>query len=155
RHAGQRPAAALYRSRPRASRDLMNGDPLVLSIRELKVHFPGPTGPVRAVDGVDLDLRAGETLALVGESGCGKSTLARALVGLVPATAGRVTFLGAAVSGLSRRALRPFRQKIQLVFQDPYASLNPRFTILETLSEPLLLHGHATRSDVDAKVSAL
>ena len=127
----------------------------LLKVRDLRVHFATEGTLVRAVDGVDFELRAGETLALVGESGCGKSTLARALVGLNPITSGGAELNGQPITGLSRRALRPFRRELQLVFQDPYASLNPRFTIAETLAEPLLLHGKATRRDVDAKVCEL
>jgi oligopeptide transport system ATP-binding protein len=127
----------------------------LLKVRDLRVHFATEGTLVRAVDGVDFELRAGETLALVGESGCGKSTLARALVGLNPVTSGGAELRGKTITGLSRSALRPFRRELQLVFQDPYASLNPRFTIAETLAEPLLLHGKATRRDVDAKVCEL
>ena len=127
----------------------------LLKVRDLRVHFATEGTLVRAVDGVDFELRAGETLALVGESGCGKSTLARALVGLNPITSGSAELRGEAITGLSRSALRPFRRELQLVFQDPYASLNPRFTIAETLAEPLLLHGKATRRDVDGKVCEL
>jgi oligopeptide/dipeptide ABC transporter ATP-binding protein len=121
----------------------------------LRVHFDVGGAPLKAVDGVDFELAAGETLALVGESGCGKSTLARALVGLNPITSGRAELEGQPITGISRQALRRFRSELQLVFQDPYASLNPRFTIAETLGEPLLLHGKATRSNVDAKVCEL
>src|SRR6188768_3513398 len=103
----------------------------LLKVRDLRVHFASEGNVVRAVDGVDFTLRAGETLALVGESGCGKSTLARALVGLNPITSGVARLAGQAMTGLSRKALRPFRSEVQLVFQDPYASLNPRFTIAE------------------------
>ena len=127
----------------------------LLKVRDLRVHFPTEHTLVRAVDGVDFELKAGETLALVGESGCGKSTLARALVGLNPITSGSAELHGQRITGLSRAALRPFRRELQLVFQDPHASLNPRFTIAETLAEPLLLHGKATRRDVDAKVCEL
>ena len=128
---------------------------LLLTVRDLRVHFSTENTVVRAVDGVDFELRAGETLALVGESGCGKSTLARALVGLNPITSGSAELEGRTITGLSRGASRPFRRELQLVFQDPYASLNPRFTIAETLAEPLLLHAKATRRNVDEKVCEL
>ena len=132
----------------------MSSQPL-LKVRDLRVHFAGAGTLVRAVDGVDLELRAGETLALVGESGCGKSTLARALVGLNPVTSGSAELNGRPITGLTRRALRPFRREMQLVFQDPYASLNPRLTIAATLAEPLVLHHQASRKNVDAKVCDL
>jgi oligopeptide/dipeptide ABC transporter ATP-binding protein len=127
----------------------------LLKVRDLRVHFATEGSLVRAVDGVDLELRAGETLALVGESGCGKSTLARALVGLNPVTSGTAELNGRTITGLTRAAARPFRRELQLVFQDPYASLNPRFTIAQTLAEPLLLHEKASRSNVDSKVCEL
>ena len=127
----------------------------LLKVRDLRVHFNSENTVVRAVDGVDFELRAGETLALVGESGCGKSTLARALVGLNPVTSGSAELNGRQITGLSRAALRPLRSELQLVFQDPYASLNPRFTVAETLAEALLLHNKATRRTVDAKVCEL
>jgi oligopeptide/dipeptide ABC transporter ATP-binding protein len=127
----------------------------VLTARGLSVTFPSPAGRIHAVDGVDLDLHAGETLALVGESGCGKSTLARALIGLVRPTAGKIRLGSREILAADRASLRPLRREIQLVFQDPQASLNPRLTVLSTLSEPLLLHGHADRKSVDAKVCEL
>ena len=130
-------------------------DAALLSIEDLRVHFRVADTIVRAVDGVDFSVKAGETLALVGESGCGKSTLARALVGLNPITSGVARLRGEPITGLSRKAMRRYRSELQLVFQDPYASLNPRFTIAETLGEPLLLHGKATRQDVDGKVCEL
>jgi oligopeptide/dipeptide ABC transporter ATP-binding protein len=127
----------------------------LLSVSDLRVHFRVGGTTLKAVDGVDFELVAGETLALVGESGCGKSTLAKALVGLNPITSGSARLAGQPITGIPRKALRQFRSELQLVFQDPYASLNPRFTIAETLGEPLLLHGKATRSSVDAKVCEL
>jgi len=127
----------------------------LLQVEDLRVHFDLDGLSVKAVDGVDFQLSAGETLALVGESGCGKSTLARALVGLNPITSGGARLNGEPITGLSRKARRRYRSQLQLVFQDPYASLNPRFTIGETLGEPLLLHAKATHRDVDAKVCEL
>ena len=132
----------------------MSREPL-LAVEDLRVHFDVGGTPLRAVDGVDFQLFPGETLALVGESGCGKSTLAKALVGLNPITSGRALLHGDAITGISRQALRRYRSELQLIFQDPYASLNPRFTVAETLGEPLLLHGKATRQNVDAKVCEL
>jgi oligopeptide/dipeptide ABC transporter ATP-binding protein len=132
----------------------MSNSPL-LRVEDLRVHFDVPGGILRAVDGVDFELRAGETLALVGESGCGKSTLARALVGLSPIKTGHAWLNGEPITGLSRKEARRFRSQVQLIFQDPYASLNPRFTIAESIGEPLLLHGKATRDNVDAKVCKL
>ena len=122
-------------------------DSSLLSVDDLKVHFPVRTGgwlgrkqPLRAVDGVDLELRPGETLGIVGESGCGKSTLARAILRLVPATAGSVWLLGQSVGDLDKRALREMRRDAQVIFQDPLASLNPRMTVGNIVSEPLWTH---------------
>jgi oligopeptide/dipeptide ABC transporter ATP-binding protein len=132
----------------------MTSAPL-LSVEDLSVHFSGGGAVLKAVDGVSFQIPPGETLALVGESGSGKSSLARALVGLNPIHAGRATLRGEPITGISRRAQRQHRSELQLIFQDPYASLNPRFTIAETLAEPLLLHGKATRSNVDERVCEL
>jgi oligopeptide/dipeptide ABC transporter ATP-binding protein len=133
----------------------MSREPPLLTVEDLRVHFKVGSDTLRAVDGVDFELFPGETLALVGESGCGKSTLAKALVGLNPVTSGHAKLHGDVITGISRQALRRYRSELQLIFQDPYASLNPRFTIAETLGEPLLLHGKATRQNVDAKVCEL
>ncbi|MCK9563444.1 MAG: dipeptide ABC transporter ATP-binding protein, partial [Bacteroidales bacterium] len=121
--------------------------PLV-TVRDLAVHFPIHRGllrrvvdHVRAVDGVSLDVFPGEVVALVGESGCGKTTLGRALLRLQDATAGTITLEGRDITGLSRRELRPLRRCMQVVFQDPGSSLNPRLPILGTLLEPMRVHG--------------
>jgi len=124
------------------------GAPMVLQVEGLKVHFPVKKGllrrtvdQIRAVDGVDMSLRAGEILALVGESGCGKTTLGRAILRLTEPTAGKVHFLGEEITGLKRSQLQSYRSKMQVVFQDPISSLNPRLTIASTLIEPMAVHG--------------
>ncbi|MFD7867039.1 ABC transporter ATP-binding protein [Streptomyces sp. NPDC057682] len=115
----------------------------LLSARDLRVTFPGRHGadPARAVDGVDLDIAPGEIVALVGESGCGKTTLARSLLGLVPPTAGRVTFDGRPLD-YGNRALKAYRKRVQLVLQDPSGSLNPRHTVYDAVAEGLRIHGY-------------
>jgi peptide/nickel transport system ATP-binding protein len=110
---------------------------------------------VRAVDGVSLEVRAGETLGLVGESGCGKSTLGRTLLRLTGLTAGSIEFAGRDISGLSRGAMRPLRRDMQMVFQDPYASLNPRKRVSAILGMPLRIHKACPRSEIPARVREL
>jgi len=116
--------------------------PPLLSAQGLHVTFPGRHGapPARAVDGVELDIRAGEIVALVGESGCGKTTLARSLLGLVTPSAGRITFAGKPLE-YSSRALKAYRRRVQLVLQDPTGSLNPRHTVYDAVAEGLRIHG--------------
>jgi oligopeptide transport system ATP-binding protein len=115
---------------------------VLVEVRDLCKHFPIGAGifggqTVRAVDGVSFDIRTGETLGLVGESGCGKSTLGRLLVQLLPVTAGQVLFRGIDLVALKGERLRRMRQEMQMIFQDPYASLNPRMTVGEIIAEPL------------------
>ena len=112
-------------------------------------------GRVHAVDDVSLDLRAGETLGLVGESGCGKSTLARCIARLFPLTGGSVVFEGQDISRLSRRKLRPVRRELQLVFQDPYASLNPRKRVGTVIADPLRIHKWGSRQQIKRRVGEL
>ncbi|HEY5120649.1 MAG TPA: oligopeptide/dipeptide ABC transporter ATP-binding protein [Acidimicrobiales bacterium] len=108
-----------------------------------------------AVNGVSLDIVRGETLGIVGESGCGKSTLARCLVQLLPVTSGSVEFRGTTLTGLSRRQLRPYRHEMQLVFQDPYASLNPRRTVGDIVADPLRINKFGTSAQIDERVKEL
>lgn len=123
------------------------GDPLV-RVRDLVKHFPvkggvlrRTLGMVKAVDGVSFDIAAGETLGLVGESGCGKSTTGRALLRLLEPTGGSVELAGVEVTGLGPRDLRRLRRRMQMIFQDPYSSLNPRATVAQIIGEPLQIHG--------------
>jgi oligopeptide transport system ATP-binding protein len=125
-----------------------NGKAALVGVRDLKVYFPitsgivfrHPIGAVRAVDGISLDVLRGETLGLVGESGCGKSTTGRAILQLIKPTAGRVLYEGADLARLRGRKLRAQRRRMQMIFQDPYASLNSRMTLADIVGEPLLVH---------------
>ncbi len=127
----------------------------MLEVDRLEVHFDAARGLVRAVDGVSFSIAAGETLGLVGESGCGKSTVARAIVGLVPVTRGSVRFKGAELAGLSRAGYRPYRRHLQMVFQDPYASLNPRMTVASIIGEPMMIHKLVERNLIEERVCEL
>ncbi len=133
----------------------------LLKAEDLKVHFPiniggglfGKTKALKAVDGVSFDLRAGETLGVVGESGCGKSTLARAVLKLIPQTAGRVSWIGRDISSADRKAMNALRDDLQIVFQDPMASLDPRMSIGNSIAEPLTVHApELDRAAREAKV---
>ncbi|MGW2563727.1 ABC transporter ATP-binding protein [Streptomyces sp. NPDC001514] len=132
----------------------MNPTEPLLSVRDLTMTFPGRrrAAPVRAVDGIDFDVAAGETLGLVGESGCGKSTTARMIVRLLEPTAGSVSYDGRDISHLSQRELKPLRKDLQMVFQDPHSSLNPRQTVARIISDPLLVQGS---SAADARKRAV
>lgn len=124
----------------------------ILGVSDLVVHFPTRGGLVRAVDGVSLDIACGETLGLVGESGCGKSTLGKTLLRLIRPTSGSIVLDGVEIAHLGRRALRPHRPKMQMIFQDPYASLNPRMSVGRILEEPLIVHRRGTRASRTERV---
>ncbi len=117
--------------------------------------FGRVSGQVRAVDDISFDVFAGETLAIVGESGCGKSTAGRLILRLIEATSGAVTFDGRDVFSLDERGVRNLRREMQIIFQDPYASLNPRMTVGQMLAEPLALHGLAAGQKAKDRVAEL
>jgi len=121
----------------------------LVSVRGLFKHFPveGSDDVVRAVDGVSFDIVAGETLGLVGESGCGKSTVGRCLLRLIEPTAGQIVFEGRDIIALDKKQLRQLRREMQIIFQDPYASLNPRMKIGDIIAEPLVIHNQGRPSD--------
>jgi oligopeptide transport system ATP-binding protein len=138
-----------------------SGQP-VLKVTDLTKYFPirsrilkRTIGNVKAVDGVSFEVNTGETLGLVGESGCGKSTTGRAILNLQPATTGSVLFEGRELTGLSRAKMRPIRRNIQLVFQDPYASLDPRMQVERIIAEPLVIHKVASGAALRRKVREL
>ena len=135
---------------------------LLLEVSDLKVHFPeragffsGPTGVVKAVDGISFTVPRGSTLGLVGESGCGKTTTGRAILNLVAPTSGSVKFAGEEIAGFDAAAMLPLRKRMQIVFQDPYSSLNPRLTIEQALTEPMAVHGIGTPGDRRDRAAAL
>lgn len=138
-------------------------EPLV-EVRQLRKYFPvtdagvlfsKTVGYVKAVDGIDFDLFRGETLGLVGESGCGKTTAGKALLRLIEPTGGSVRFEGRDILSLSGEALRVQRRQMQFVFQDPYASLNPRMTVARIVGEPLVVHGLAEGADLERRIREL
>lgn len=141
----------------------MSDNPKVLlQVRDLKKHFPiyrgvfqRQVGAVRAVDGVSFDVHQGETLGLVGESGCGKSTTGRTILQLYKPTAGSVFFEGVNLVTLKAEEMRRMRRKMQMIFQDPYASLNPRMTIGDIIGEPLLVHQVCSPKEVPERVKDL
>ncbi len=135
----------------------------LVAVDDLRVHFPGGGGffsagraaVVKAVDGVSFTIRRGETLGLVGESGCGKTTVGRTLLRLYEPTGGRITFDGEDITSLSGQPLRRLRRRMQMIFQDPYSSLNPRQNVANIVSEPLRVHGLARGAEAERRVAEL
>jgi oligopeptide transport system ATP-binding protein len=140
-------------------------DATILSVRDVRVHFNvkpknhlpwAPSRTLKAVDGVSFDLKAGETLGVVGESGCGKSTLSRAILNLIPATGGEIVWMGASLTQASKHAWHAVRGDVQMIFQDPLASLDPRMTIGQIIAEPLTEHRPGIgKQETDARVRAM
>src|SRR5512143_497098 len=133
---------------------------ILLEIRDLYKSFPVRSGPgktaeAKAVDGVNLSVARGEAVGLVGESGCGKSTLGRLALRLLEPTSGSVLFEGRDLNALAREELRTLRKRMQIIFQDPYASLNPRMRVLDIVTEPLVIHGLARDRELDERGAAL
>ncbi|MCZ8521194.1 MULTISPECIES: ABC transporter ATP-binding protein [Paenibacillus] len=131
----------------------------LLTVNQLKKSFPygsgAAAGLVRAVDGVSFTVYEGETLGIVGESGCGKSTVGRLVLRLLDLTDGEINFGGKDIARMSQRELRPYRRQMQCVFQDPYASLNPRLTVGQTVAEPLMVQGKLGRKEAAARAEKL
>ncbi len=134
----------------------------LVEVRDLVKHFPvrggilqRTVGTVQAVDGVSFDIRRGETLGLVGESGCGKTTVGRLLLRLIEPTSGTIRFDGADLTAINGAALKPFRRRMQIIFQDPYASLDPRASIADSIGEGLRIHGIGTSAERRKKVSRM
>jgi len=135
----------------------------LLQVRNLSKYFPvsrgalvsHKIGDIKAVDRVSFDVYAGETLGLVGESGCGKTTTGRVLLKLIEPSAGQILYAQHDITGLSKKAMRPLRRQMQIIFQDPYASLNPRLTVGEAIGEPLVAHGLANRAAAREQVLEL
>ena len=141
---------------------MQNSTGTLVRVEDLKVHFPiyrgvirRQVGSVKAVDGVSFEIQKGETLGLVGESGCGKTTTGRAIVQLYKPTAGHIYFQDTDLVSLKDEPMRLMRQQIQMIFQDPYASLNPRMTVRDIVAEPLVAFGLATGKDIDIRVKEL
>ena len=128
----------------------------LLEVRNLKKYFQVPKGYLHAVDDVSFKINEGETLGIVGESGCGKSTLGRAILRLHEPTSGTVLFDGMNVTGMDKQEMRSLRKYMQIIFQDPYASLNPRFTVAQIIEEPLRLHKiYSSEAEIQARVEEL
>ncbi len=147
---------------PVVSRERGAGLPPLVEVRDLVKHFPirggilqRTIGMVQAVDGVSFDVRRGETLGLVGESGCGKTTVGRLLLRIIEPTSGTIRFDGIDLTAIKGAALKPYRRRIQIIFQDPYSSLDPRAPIADSIGEGLRVHGLGSPAERREKVSQM
>jgi len=127
----------------------------ILEVKDLVKHFPSPAGSVKAVDGISFGILEGETLGMVGESGCGKSTTGKVLIRLEDPTSGSARFEGKDIFTIQKSDMKAFRRKVQIVFQDPFASLDPRMTVGEIIGEPLLVHNLVARNQMKPRVQEL
>lgn len=129
--------------------------PPILEVKDLKKYFKTAKGMLHAVDGITFAIQAGETLGVVGESGCGKSTLGRTILHLADSTGGQIFFNGKDVTKVSKKELKALRRDMQIIFQDPFASLNPRMSLSETIAEPMLIDGRLSKQEIEQRVYKL
>ena len=127
----------------------------LLEVQNLKKYFKNPRGTLHAVDDVSFKLETGKTIGVVGESGCGKTTLGRTIIHLIEKTGGKIFFEGNDISEPSKQELKALRENMQIIFQDPYSSLNPRKSVSETISEPMLVQGKMSKADIRAEMLSL
>ena len=127
----------------------------ILEVRDLKKYFKVRSGMLHAVDGVSFSIAEGQTLGVVGESGCGKSTLGRVVLHLIDSTGGQILYKGEDVTNVTRQKLSELRREMQIIFQDPFSSLNPRFTVYQTIAEPMQIAGGYTKQQIEDRVSEM
>lgn len=127
----------------------------ILEVKDLKKYFDTPKGKLHAVDNVSFSIEKGKTLGVVGESGCGKSTLGRTILHLLESTDGQIIFEGEDITHVNKKKLKEVREKMQMIFQDPFASLNPRMSVRQTIMEPLILKGGMTKAEMEEKTAQL
>lgn len=127
----------------------------ILEVKDLKKYFKVGSGMLHAVDGVSFEINEGETLGVVGESGCGKSTLGRVILHLLDNTGGQILYRGEDITNVSQEKLSALRREMQIIFQDPFASLNPRMTVYQTIAEPMEIAKGYTKSQIQERVSEM